>query len=83
MITIVSNEKLNFLLSLNTDNNELIDGLTDSYIEKYGQDSYTISKVIIVTSEKVCHVIKNVYNLPEPYLLTSDLQEYIENYINL
>tara|TARA_R110002020_G_scaffold309790_2_gene525698 strand:- start:2201 stop:2452 length:252 start_codon:yes stop_codon:yes gene_type:complete len=83
VIAIVSNNKLGLLFTFGQDNNEIIDELTELFIQRYGAETYGEAQVILVTSEKFFHVIKNAYHLPGPYKLMSQLGEYISRYIDL
>ena len=83
MINIVSNNILGYTFSIGQDNNEVIDDLANLFVERYGPEAYALPKIIIVTSEKFFHVLKNAYHLPLPYGLTEELGDYILQYIDL
>lgn len=83
MITLVSNNKLNFKFAFNQDSEESMDELRKRFIQEFGEDSYAKSALIIVAEEKFFHVIKNIYNLPSLYEFCDDLEGYLLQYLDI
>jgi len=61
MLIALSSSKLNFKFSLGQPANEILDGLTEKFIEKYGEEIYTKASKIIIVEENFYNVIKDRY----------------------
>ena len=81
MLVLVSAEKLEFEFSLGQREANVLDGLRQSFIEKYGEEIYTKSAMIIVREENFFNIIKDIYGVPYIGHHNDFLDETIEKHL--
>jgi len=57
----LSSQKLGFEFALGQPSQEILDGLTENFIEKYGEEVYTKASKIVIVEENFYNVIKDRY----------------------
>ena len=81
MLCLLSSAKLDFDFSLGQPEEEILNGLRSSFIEKYGDDVYTKGTMIIIREEHFFNVIKNIYGVPFIGQHNDLLEETIEEHL--
>ena len=61
MLILVSSSKIGFEFSLGQPSQEVLDGLVENFIEKYGEEVYTKAAKIIISEPNFYNVIKDRY----------------------
>tara|TARA_B100001123_G_C14388030_1_gene661650 strand:+ start:84 stop:335 length:252 start_codon:yes stop_codon:yes gene_type:complete len=61
MLVAVSASKLGFEFTLGQPAQEILDGLTKTFIEKFGEEVYTKASKIIIVEENFYNIIKDRY----------------------
>ena len=61
MMILINADKLGFEFSLGQPSRDILDGLTENFIEKFGEEVYTKASKIIVVEENFYNIIKDRY----------------------
>ena len=61
MLITVSSSKLGFEFTLGQPAQDILDGLPETFIEKFGEDVYTKASKIIIVEENFYNIIKDRY----------------------
>jgi len=61
MLILLNSSKLNFEFSLGQPSSDILDGLTEKFIEKFGEDVYTKASKIVIVEENFYNIIKDRY----------------------
>ena len=80
---LVSSDKLSYSFVLGESSNEALDGLTQSFIEKYGEEVYTKASKIIIVEEHFYNIIKNRYGPTSIGDHNDFLEETIETHLDI
>tara|TARA_R100000808_G_scaffold4105_1_gene13657 strand:+ start:19249 stop:19500 length:252 start_codon:yes stop_codon:yes gene_type:complete len=83
MITLVTIGHLKYNPRFGEDTEKMIDDLRQKYIDIYGKESYARSAIIVVAEANFFHIIKNIYNLPNTYEFTDNLQDFLLENLDL
>ena len=78
MLVAVSSQKLGFEFRLGQPTQEVIDGLTEKFIEKFGEETYTKAAKIIVVENHFFNIIKDRYG---PTII-GEHNDFLEQTIN-
>lgn len=78
MLIAINSNKLNFEFALGQPSNIIFDGLSEKFIEKYGEDVYTKASTIIIVEENFFNVIKNRYGPTQ----IGEHNDFLEDFIN-
>jgi len=81
MLILINSLKLDFEFSLGQPSQEVLDGLTEKFIENYGKDVYTRAGKIIVVEENFFNVIKDRYGPPLVGEHIDELQNHLESFL--
>ena len=71
MLVLCSASSLGFEFSLNQPSQEILDGLSEKFIEKYGEEVYIKAVKIIISEPNFFNVIKDRYG---PTLIGEDIE---------
>tara|TARA_R100000008_G_scaffold45674_1_gene26827 strand:- start:1933 stop:2184 length:252 start_codon:yes stop_codon:yes gene_type:complete len=63
VICVVSSTKLPFEFTLDQSPLAILEGLTSSFVEKYGEEVFAKATMIIIKEEHFFNVIKNIYGV--------------------
>lgn len=81
MLIAVSSSQLGFEFSLGQPAQEISDGLTEKFIEKFGEEVYTKASKIIIVEENFYNIIKDRYGPPQIGEHNDFLQETINQHL--
>lgn len=81
MLVIVSSDSLGFEFSLGQPSQEILDGLTENFIEKFGEEVYTKAAKIIITEANFYNIIKDRYGPTQIGEHLDFLQETINQHL--
>ncbi len=81
MLITISSQKIGFEFTLGQPAQEIIDGLTEKFIEKFGEEVYTKASKIIIVEQNFYNIIKDRYGPTQIGEHNDFLQETINQHL--
>ena len=83
MICVVSSTKLPFEFTLDQSPLTILEGLTRSFVEKYGEEVFAKATMIVIKEEHFFNVIKNIYGVTYVGQHNDLLDEALEKHLEV